>query len=60
MNASCSAQPEPGEITGIEEHQTIQLSSLNWSSAYAGGEDHYAADFANTDGYEVELIANQP
>jgi hypothetical protein len=27
---------------------------------YAGGEDHYAADLAIADGYEVELIANQP
>lgn len=27
---------------------------------YAGGEDHYAAYLANTDGYEVELIANHP
>jgi hypothetical protein len=24
----------------------------------AGGEDHYAAYLANTDGYEVELIAD--
>ena len=27
---------------------------------YAGGEDHYAAYLANTDGYEVELIADDP
>lgn len=26
---------------------------------YAGGEDHYAAYLANTDGYEVELIADR-
>jgi hypothetical protein len=25
---------------------------------YAGDEDHYAADLANTDGYEVELVAD--
>jgi catechol 2,3-dioxygenase-like lactoylglutathione lyase family enzyme len=25
---------------------------------YAGGEDHYAAYLANTDGYEVELVAD--
>jgi hypothetical protein len=27
---------------------------------YAGGEDHYAAYLANTDSYEVELIADEP
>ena len=27
---------------------------------YAGGEPHYAAYLANTDGYEVELIADDP
>jgi hypothetical protein len=27
---------------------------------YAGGEDRYAAYLANSDGYEVELIADSP
>jgi len=27
---------------------------------YAGGEDHYAAYLTNTDGFEVELIADDP
>ena len=27
---------------------------------YAGGKDHYAAYLANSDGYEVELIADSP
>jgi catechol 2,3-dioxygenase-like lactoylglutathione lyase family enzyme len=27
---------------------------------YAGGEDHYAAYLVNSDGYEVELIADSP
>jgi catechol 2,3-dioxygenase-like lactoylglutathione lyase family enzyme len=27
---------------------------------YAGGKDHYAAYLANTDSYEVELIADEP
>jgi len=27
---------------------------------YAGGEGHYAADLANTDGYEVGVIADDP
>jgi hypothetical protein len=27
---------------------------------HAGGEDHYAAYLANSDGYEVELVADDP
>ena len=27
---------------------------------YAGGQGHYAAYFANTDGFEVELVARDP
>jgi hypothetical protein len=27
---------------------------------HAGGTDHYAAYLANTDDYEVELVANEP
>ena len=27
---------------------------------YAGGADHYAAYLASTDGYEVELVADEP
>ncbi|MBA3292772.1 MAG: glyoxalase [Geodermatophilaceae bacterium] len=27
---------------------------------HAGGQDHYAAYFSNSDDYEVELVANEP
>jgi hypothetical protein len=27
---------------------------------HAGGHDHYAAYLSNSDGYELELVANQP
>ena len=30
------------------------------SHPHAGGENHYAAYLANSDGYEVELVADDP
>ncbi len=43
---------------------TVSAAPHGWSLLFAdrhphaGGEDHYAAYLANTDGFEVELIAD--
>lgn len=45
---------------------TEQAADNGWNLMFrdrhphAGGTDHYAAYLANTDGYEVELVASNP
>lgn len=56
--------PEPSHR--FPDKEEVASPTLGWTllfadqHPYAGGEDHYAAYLANSDGYEVELIANSP
>ena len=65
------APPRP-ETSGLPRRSTQRVDALTTSAPlhgwtllfadrhpHAGGEDHYAAYLANTDGYEVELIADR-
>ena len=48
---------EQSPALAVSHHDRLRPGLNHETHPYAGGPDHYAAYLANTDGFEVELVA---